>query len=235
MSRKSVLSGIFIVLALVVSTAAAAFAQTTAFTYQGRLTNAGMPPTGNYDFQFTLYDAGGAVVAGQQRLNVLVTNGVFNVSLDFGAGSFPGADRFLEIAVRPAGGGGFTTLAPRQPMLSAPYAIKSLNAATADNSAQLGGVDGARFVRQDAGGNVAIAGGLTVSGSLNIVNAVTQYNLGGQRILGNAGNSNLFVGTGAGAVNPASFNTFVGNLAGNTNSTGDANAFFGSSAKTNGV
>jgi len=38
-----------------------AFAQTTAFTYQGRLTDAGTPPTGNYDFQFTLYDAGAFV------------------------------------------------------------------------------------------------------------------------------------------------------------------------------
>ena len=43
-SGKSLLPGIFIVFALVVLTAAAAFAQTTAFTYQGRLTAAGMPP-----------------------------------------------------------------------------------------------------------------------------------------------------------------------------------------------
>src|SRR6187402_1513945 len=107
--------------------AGGAFAQTSSFNYQGRLTEAGMPPTANYDFEFRLYDAGGAIVAGQQRLNVLVTNGVFNVSLDFGAGAFPGTSRSLEIAVRPAGGGVFTTLAPRQPINSAPYSIKSLN------------------------------------------------------------------------------------------------------------
>ncbi|HEY0461801.1 MAG TPA: hypothetical protein VGC97_21900 [Pyrinomonadaceae bacterium] len=232
MSRKSLLPGIFTVFGLVVLTAAAASAQTTAFTYQGRLTAAGTPPTANYDFQFTLYDAGGALIAGQQRLNVSVTDGVFNVSLDFGTGAFTGANRFLEIAVRAAGGGGFTVLAPRQPILSAPYAVKSLSAATADNALQLGGVDSTRFVQQDAGGNVSVAGGLTVTGalSLNTVNAQTQYNLGGQRILGNAGNSNLFAGTGAGASNSGGFNTFVGNLAGNANTTGDANSFFGNTA-----
>jgi hypothetical protein len=34
-----------------------AFAQTTAFTYQGRLTDAGNPASGNYDLQFKLFDA----------------------------------------------------------------------------------------------------------------------------------------------------------------------------------
>src|SRR5262249_43219468 len=30
----------------------------SAFTYQGRLTDSGAPATGNYDFQFKLYDSG---------------------------------------------------------------------------------------------------------------------------------------------------------------------------------
>lgn len=64
--------------------------------------------------------------------NVAVSNGVFTVSLDFGAVAFPGANRWLEISVRVAGGGAFTTLTPRQPLTSTPYAIKSLNAAAAD-------------------------------------------------------------------------------------------------------
>ena len=34
-----------------------AWAQTTAFTYQGRLTTGGNPANGSYDFQFKLFDA----------------------------------------------------------------------------------------------------------------------------------------------------------------------------------
>ncbi len=33
-----------------------AFAQTTAFTYQGKLSDGATPANGNYDFQFKLYD-----------------------------------------------------------------------------------------------------------------------------------------------------------------------------------
>src|ERR1700730_11805642 len=75
--------------------------QTTSFTYQGRLTDGGTPANGNYDLQFALFDnsAGGTQVGATQTLStVLVVNGVFTVNLDFGAGSFPGASRFLEIS-----------------------------------------------------------------------------------------------------------------------------------------
>jgi hypothetical protein len=96
------------------------------FTYQGRLTTAGTPATGNYDFQFRLYDAASG---GQQVGNTLtltgqtVTAGLFTVPLDFGAGAFSGSARWLEIAVQPAGGGGYTTLSPRQALTPAPYAL----------------------------------------------------------------------------------------------------------------
>src|SRR5215471_7796680 len=33
-------------------------AQSTSFTYQGRLTDGGNPANGNYDLQFSLFDAG---------------------------------------------------------------------------------------------------------------------------------------------------------------------------------
>jgi len=94
-----------------------AFAQTTSFTYQGRLTDSGNPANGNYDLQFALWDnsSGGAQIGSTQTRNsVAVSAGIFTVALDFGVSAFPGADRFLEISVRPAGGGSFTTLAPRQ-------------------------------------------------------------------------------------------------------------------------
>ena len=117
-------------------------AQSNTFTYQGRLTDSNLPANATYDFQFSLFDmlAGGAQVgATNTRSNVAVANGTFTVSLDFGNGAFPGASRFLEIAVRLAGGGAFTTLAPRQAVTSTPYAIQSLNAATATNATNFSG------------------------------------------------------------------------------------------------
>src|SRR5689334_4519562 len=109
-------------------------AQTTTFTYQGRLNSGGSPANGSYDFRFTLWDAlsGGtqqpAIPVTVTRSGVTVSNGSFSVLLDFGGdAAFPGADRFLEIEVRAAGGGTFTTLSPRQQLTSNPYAIRSLN------------------------------------------------------------------------------------------------------------
>ena len=113
------------------------FAQTTAFNYQGSLNSGGTPASGNHDFEFALFDAasGGAQLGSMLTQNsVAVTNGIFAVSLDFGS-QFPGANRFLEIRVRQAGGGAFTQLTPRQPVTSAPYAVKSLSADTATNAA----------------------------------------------------------------------------------------------------
>ena len=55
-----------------------------------------------------------------------MTNGLFTVTLDFG-NQFPGADRWLEIAVRTNGGVSFTPLAPRQPLTPTPYAVTAAN------------------------------------------------------------------------------------------------------------
>src|SRR5437763_12223848 len=110
--------------------------QTSSFTYQGRLTESGTAANGNYDVQFALFDSlsGGTQVGSTQTLNtVAVSNGVFTVSLDFGANSFPGANRFLEISARPTGGS-FILLTPRQQVTSTPYAIRSANASSADTA-----------------------------------------------------------------------------------------------------
>ena len=107
-------------------------AQTTSFTYQGKLSDGGGPATGSYDFQFTLWDAlSGGTQQPQPspvtvtKTNVAVSGGVFTVQLDFGATAFPGADRYLEIGVELAGGSGFTILSPRQPINSSPYSLRS--------------------------------------------------------------------------------------------------------------
>jgi hypothetical protein len=117
-----------------------AHGQTTEFTYQGRLTDAGNPATGMYDFQFKLFDSTDFVTGIQQgptltRFAVEVMNGVFTVQLDFGAGVFEGSARFLEISLRPAGStNALNVLSPRQPVTSTPYAVRSASAAAAETA-----------------------------------------------------------------------------------------------------
>src|SRR5947207_3514348 len=81
-------------------------AQSTAFTYQGRLNDGANPASGNYDLRFTIYDSpSGGVVAGGPLTNAPTgaSNGLFTVTLDFGAGVFTGPARWLEIGVRTNG------------------------------------------------------------------------------------------------------------------------------------
>ena len=104
-----------------------AWTQATAFTYQGYLRQGGTPVNANYDFQFSLWTAvsGGSQVGTTQTVtNASVQNGLFTVTLDFG-NVWDGSDRFLQIAVRPAGSGSYTTLAPRVRMNPTPYAIRA--------------------------------------------------------------------------------------------------------------
>lgn len=62
--------------------------------------------------------------------------------------------------------------------------------------------------------------------SLNIVDAATQFNLGGQHVLRSTPDSTVTVGLGAGSPNPGVHNTFVGGHAGASN-TGFSNVFVG--------
>src|ERR1039458_8933513 len=74
-----------------------AFAQGTAFTYQGRLNNGTNPATGSYDLTFTLFatNSGGVAVAGPiTNSATAVSSGLFTTTIDFGA-NFPGADRSI--------------------------------------------------------------------------------------------------------------------------------------------
>jgi hypothetical protein len=55
--------------------------------------------------------------------NVPVSSGIFTRTVDFGA-IWSGDARFVQIEVRfPAGGGNYTSLSPRQPLLAVPYAM----------------------------------------------------------------------------------------------------------------
>lgn len=236
-------------------------AQTTAFTYQGKLTDGAAAASGNYDMQFRLFDNPNAGQGTQQGVtftnaSVPATNGIFTVQLDFGSAVFAaGADLYLEISLRPAGSaGGYTNLAPRQRLTSAPYAIRALSAGMAtifsgNLSGDVSGTQAATIVNSVGGQSAANVAGATQSintatsvntpntlvkrdangnFSANIINAATQYNIGGNRVLSVSGGFNLFAGAGAGSSNTTGdSNSFVGDSAGFSNMEGGGNSFFG--------
>jgi hypothetical protein len=211
---------------------AAAQAQTTAFTYQGSLQNGGTPANGSYDFEFALFSAvsGGGQLGTTQTLSaVAVANGIFTVTLNFGE-QFPGANRFLEVRVRTAGGGAFTPLTPRQQINSGPYAVRSLSALNAANAFTLEGLGMESFIQNSSAQQ---PGGFNVSGtgSAGVLDAATQFNIAGQRVISLAGTSNTFVGLSTGnAITTGSQNSFFGQGAGQDNTSGSFNSFFGLAA-----
>ena len=231
---------------------ATASAQSNVFTYQGSLNNAGLPANGSYDFEFALFDApnaGAQVGPAVPRNSVAVSNGIFSVQLDFGT-VFTGPGRYLEIRVRQTGQPGFTTLTPRQFVASSPYSIKSLN------TESLGGTPASQFVltndprmsdarvptagsgdyiqnraSQQTGTNFNISGNGIVGGTFtaHTVSATTQFNIGTGRVLGVAGSDNTFVGLLAGTSNTGNGNSFFGSNAGTITING-SNSFFGAAA-----
>lgn len=141
------------------------FAQTTAFTYQGRLNQSGAPTAnGIYDLQFSLFNvaSGGAAVAGPLSSTMGVTGGLFTVSLDFTGTPFTGQNLWLQIAVRTNGIGTYSNLSPRQPITSSPYAIRALDAGTAATATSVA----ANGVNAAAIQNGAIALGKLAAGVL---------------------------------------------------------------------
>lgn len=118
------------------SWAGSALAVGTAFTYQGTLEDAGQPANGNYDLVFQLKTlAGSNLFAPILFDDVPVAGGVFTVTLDFGPGAFPGADRRLGIGVRPGDSAGlYTTLAPDVVLTATPYAQHANESLVAQNA-----------------------------------------------------------------------------------------------------
>ena len=180
---KNHLRSLFI-LVLGLAAASVARAQGTAFTYQGRLTDQGVPANGAYDFRFRLFDAvtNGSFSGGVVMLDAVgVNNGLFTVTLDFGAAPFNGSDRWLEIAVR-TNGGAFTNLAPRQPITATPYAVRALSAGTA--SSYTGGISDSQL-----SGNIArLNSNAVFTGAVVFSNAASQF-------------TGSFTGNGAGVTN----------------------------------
>jgi len=100
----------------------------TAFTYQGRLDDTGQCADGYYAFQFSLWDQqapGGTKLFDNttDTSEVLVTNGLFTVTLDFGPAAFTGNTYYLDTMVHTNTFPTFTDLSPRLLIMPTPYAI----------------------------------------------------------------------------------------------------------------
>ena len=116
----------------------------TAFTYQGRLTDGSNAANGSYDLDFALFavpDGGSQLGISMTLIGHPVSNGLFTVTLDFGASPFAGDARWLQIQVRTNGGRTpppFSLLTPRQQLTPSPnalYAASAGSAVTASNVA----------------------------------------------------------------------------------------------------
>ena len=121
---QALVAGVLIMLGAV-AVAAAAGPSSTAFTYQGELKQGGELAQGVFDLSLELYDqpTGGNLLGRVTLPAGEVRDGAFTVVVDFGL-PLPGCgvERFLETHVRPAGGGEYTRLSPRQPLKSGPTA-----------------------------------------------------------------------------------------------------------------
>ncbi|MBC7242100.1 MAG: hypothetical protein H5T60_06615 [Anaerolineae bacterium] len=186
----------------------------TAFTYQGQLKKDGNPVNGTCDFRFNLWDAaagGNQIGPNQEKTNVPVSNGLFTVQLDFGAGAFQGDARWLWVRVRcPAGSGTYTALSPRQPLTPAPYAQALPGLWTQQNATSpniIGGYSG----NSVTGGVVGAAiGGGGASGNTNRV--TDNYGTVG-------GGQNNQAGDGGGTTDDASYATIGGGSRNSASST----------------
>lgn len=211
-------------LALVLAFACSGHSQGTAFTYQGRLLDDGVPANGtNYGMDFHLYDSptndlrfGSVSVEG-----VVVSNGLFTVTLDFG-NVFSGDARWMGIWVRKSGDSA-VLLTPRQLITSTPYAVMAAGASNLLGTlpaTQLTGVmDLSRLPAQVVTNN---ATGLNLTGSFiggvsNLVDTSSNY-WGG------------FIGAGFSNLVAAFNSSIVGGFQNNISDSSDnyaADAFIG--------
>ena len=163
-----------------------ATAQSTVFTYQGKLNQNGVPFAGLAEIAPTLWDAasGGTLVAQNNPVTVLVdvSNGLFTASLDFGSAPFiSGAGRWLQLGVRTSFGP-YTILSPLQPLTATPYAITAAYAVKGSMATNFSGSLAGDVVGNQGATVVSRVGGqpagLLATGAA-AANAATSANAGG--------------------------------------------------------
>jgi len=137
MGKTKFIAALFVLLIPVIAGAATP----KMISFQGKLTDSSNNAlNGSYDFIFTIYDNATAGTAQwtETQTGITVTNGLYSV--DLGAvnaitSSFD-APYWLDVQVRPTGGGTYEPLSPRHRLTSSPYAFMSdyaLNVSSANN------------------------------------------------------------------------------------------------------
>ncbi len=201
-----------------------AFAQQTAISYQGKLSSGGADANGPHDLKFRLYDAqiGGTQLGTEiLRDDVIVSAGVFTVSLDFGNQFSAAGARWLEIEVRVGTStGAYTLLSPRSPITSTPFAIQTIRAQFADSAANadaVGGIPASALVQtndprlSDARPPTANSGNYIQNTTSLQPQAASNFNISG------TGRANLFLASDVDSNNGyrLSGQPFLNQLAGN--------------------
>jgi len=160
-----------------------AHAQGTAFTYQGQLQNNSVPASGTFNLQFSLFttNTNGVAIAGPVTANgVLVANGLFTVTIDFGVSAWNGHTNWLQVAVETNGAATFTNLSPRQELTPVPYAIFAGGASNLVGTLPVNQLSGTVGNSQLANNSVTVNAGTGLSGGGTVA-------LGGSTTLNNAG------------------------------------------------
>ncbi len=191
--------------------------ETMAFTHQGLLKMDGHVVTGYYDFWIDLYDA---VTLGSYvgHCDDVGTGSTFNTYVDHGLYTFylicegwnpdvfQGGNRWLDIYVRPSGGGAWTHLSPRQPVSPAPYAFSLYPGAVISyttSGTELGDAilnisarhpsgmsDVYGLIAQSSSGSAVLgrsAGGIGLTGATETGYGVYGYDIGTQQARGYGG------------------------------------------------
>lgn len=137
--RNKILTGAkpWITLAVLLTLAVPAFANANLITYQGVLSDAGVPVNGSADMAFSLWDSptGGAQLWGPEaHAAVAVADGVFSTQLGdtapFGTVFETNALVWLEVSADT--GAGAQIYGPRVPLTASPFAFQAQHAASAD-------------------------------------------------------------------------------------------------------
>src|SRR5262245_61245173 len=153
------------------------------------------------DFNLFGLASGGASLGHVTLSNVVVTSGLFTVTLDFGA-AFTGNARWLEVGVRPGGAAPppppFTVLTPRQELKPAPNAVFAATSGTVvPGGVTSGAIAAGQVVKSLNGLNDAVTiagnGGATVSTGANTITVSAPASTG--VVLGYSGDTTL-IGAG---------------------------------------
>jgi hypothetical protein len=223
LTRPLLFTGALLALATLNLQFSTLLAQGTAFTYQGRLNSGAGPANGLYDLRFTIFDAAtnGNTVAGPiTNSAVPVSNGLFLASLDFGAGIFTGAPRWLKIDVSTNGAGAWSALAPLQSLTPVPYAFTAASVSGVIPTAVLPGFQAPFYDTVGGGTNntatgtwTTVAGGdrNSASGAWSAVGGGNGNNAGGEMATVAGGGFNVASGFWATVAGGFS-NTATGNF-----------------------